>query len=103
RFHACFFGCEAGRIALKAVRFALDVGALAGGIDAVEKFFAEAFGGGADARDLGEVDAGSDDHRSAPVMVRRPCFTPLVLMRLSAMRRTSAARPFTTSTSRQLS
>jgi hypothetical protein len=36
------------------------------------------------------------------LMVRRPCFTPFVLMRTSATLRTSPDLPFTTRTSRQL-
>ena len=48
---------------------------------------AVALDGGADAGHFGQVDAGPDDHSSAPgvVMVRRPCLTPLVLIRASAM------------------
>jgi len=54
---------------------------------------------------LSKIYARSDDHSSAPVevMVSRPCFTPLVLIRASAIFLTAPAFPLTTRTSRQLS
>src|SRR5207237_9501342 len=82
----------------------VDIGDIGGGVDALDKSRAESFDGGADARHFGEIDTGAHDHLSpAPVMVSRPCLTPLVLMRMSATLRTSPALPRTTSTSRQLS
>ena len=54
---------------------------------------------------FGQVDACADNHNPAPVdvIVKRPCFTPLVLIKVSAIALTVPALPFTTSTSRQLS
>src|SRR5579863_2246545 len=86
--HAGFLGGKAAGIAFEAVGFALDIGDLGRGVDAVDETAAIARDGGADAVDFGEVHAGSQNHfSSAPdvVMVRRPCLTPLVLMRASAI------------------
>lgn len=103
--HAGFLGCEAGGIAFVTIRFPLDVGNLRGGINTAGKPTAVAFYGRANAVDFRQVDSDADDHNSAPVdvMVSRPCLTPLVLIKASAIFLTTLTRPLTTSTSRQLS
>jgi hypothetical protein len=104
-FHPRFLGGESRGIALVAVGFALDVCNFGGRIDALDEAPAVTFDRRANAVYLGEIHARSDYHNSAPVevMVRRPCLTPLVLIKASAIFLTAAAFPFTTSTSRQLS
>ena len=103
--HPRFLGGESCGIAFVAIRLALDVRDFGGRINALDEAAPVTFDGRANAVHLGEIHARSDDHNSAPVevMVRRPCFTPLVLIKASAIFFTAAAFPFTTSTSRQLS
>src|SRR5215471_110068 len=105
-FHTGFLSGETAGVALEAVGSPLHVGDLSGRVDALDEAGAIARDVGADAVHLGQVDAGPKDHfNSAPevVMVRRPCLTPLVLIRASAIFCTAPAFPRTTSTSRQLS
>jgi|SRR5579864_5313617 len=103
--HTGLFSGKTRGIALVRVRFSLDVGNFGGGINTVGKTPAVALDGGANAGDLHQVDSDADDHNSAPVdvMVRRPCLTPFVLIKASAIFLTALTRPLTTSTSRQLS
>src|SRR5271157_2979751 len=62
RLHGRFFGGEASGVALRLVRFGLAVANLAGGKDALQKPPPKALYGGSDARDLHNINAGSDDH-----------------------------------------
>ena len=104
--HAGLFGREARGVAFVAVGLALHVRDLRGREDAAGETRPEALDGGADARHLGQIHAGAHDHfRSAPevVMVSRPCLTPLALISVSAILRTSPDLPRTTMTSRQWS
>src|SRR6185369_6880467 len=92
-FHARFLGREARRIAFVTVGLTFYVSDLPGGIDAIHEARSVALDGGADAWYLRQIHTGAHDHfNSDPVvvMVSRPCFTPLVLMRASATLRTSA-------------
>src|ERR1019366_3385031 len=105
-FHAGFFGRKPRREALKLIGLPLDVGDLCRRINPFDKTRPETRDRFANPRNLAQVDARTDDHfNSAPevVVVRRPCFTPLVLISASATFRTSADLPRTTSTSRQWS
>src|SRR5258708_1858291 len=104
-FHAGFFCREPCRVPLEPVRFPLHVSDLPWGVNALDEPRSEASDGGLHSRDFGQIDTGSDDHRSAPelVIVSRPCLTPLVLMSASAIFFTAVDEPFTTRTSRQLS
>jgi len=103
--HPSFLGGESGGIAFIAVGLAFDIGDFSGRVDALDKAAAVTFDRASNTVHLGQIDARSDDHSSAPVevMVRRPCFTPLVLIKASAIFLTAPAFPLTTRTSRQLS
>src|SRR5665213_4303272 len=85
--HPRFLGGESSGVAFVAVGFALDVGDFSRRIDALDEALPVTFDGRANAVHLGEIHPRSDDHNSAPVevMVRRPCFTPLVLIKASAI------------------
>jgi hypothetical protein len=104
-FHRCFLGRKAGRVALITIRLALNVSNFGGCVNAIDKALPVAFDGVTNPMDFRQIDAETDDHNSAPVdvMVKRPCLTPLVLIKASAIFFTVLARPLTTSTSRQLS
>src|SRR4029077_3571275 len=103
--HGGLLGGKTCRIALVAIRFPLDVGDFSNGVNAIGKASTVAFDGLANAVDLRQIDSQADDHNSAPVdvMVNRPCLTPLVLIKASAIFLTALTRPLTTRTSRQLS
>src|SRR5713226_8241054 len=105
RFHSGLLGGKTRRIALVAVCFPLHIGDLGGSINSIQEAVPITFDRCTDAVHLRQVDAGSHNHSSAPVvvMVSRPCFTPLVLSKASAIFFTTLALPLTTSTSRQLS
>ena len=105
RLHPRFLGGESCGVAFKAVGLALYVGYFGGRVNALDETLSVPLDGPANAVYLGQIDARSNDHSSAPVevMVRRPCLTPLVLIKASAIFFTAAAFPFTTRTSRQLS
>src|SRR5581483_5487630 len=102
RFHAGLFRCEARGVALETIGFTFCIGDFAIGENASLETVAVAFEGFLHARDLAQIDARADDHRPAPlvVMVRRPCFTPLVEMSASASFCTCAAFPLRIRTSR---
>src|SRR3954454_19061003 len=104
--HAGFLCGKARGVAFVSIRLALHVSDLARGEDPVDELPSKALDGRSNARHLGKVHARPDDHFSSVpevVIVRRPCFTPLVLMSVSATCRTSADLPRTTTTSRQWS
>src|ERR1700676_2437389 len=87
RFHPSFFGCEPSGIAFELVGLTLDVCDFELRKNPVPEPFAKAIEGCADSIDFGKIDSRTNDHSSLPdvVSVRRPCFTPLVLMIFSAM------------------
>src|SRR5216684_340469 len=104
-FHAGFLGGEARGIAFVLVGLSLHISNLFFGVDALDESLAVPLNCLANAAHFRQIDADSNDHNSAPVevMVSRPCFTPLVLIKVSAIFFTTLALPFTTNTSRQLS
>src|ERR1700730_4947083 len=104
-FHSGFLGGETRCIALVPVGFPLHIGDLSGSINSIQEAVPITLDRCTDAVHFRQVDAGSDNHNSAPVvvMVSRPCFTPFVLSKASAIFFTMLALPLTTSTSRQLS
>src|SRR5205085_1107763 len=105
RLHPGFFRGKPPGVAFKLVSLALDIRNLARSINSLRKPLPIALNRLPNTTHLRQIDSSPENQSSAPdvVMVRRPCFTPLVLINASANFRTAPALPRTTSTSRQLS
>src|SRR5579872_543004 len=104
--HSSLLSGKTTGVSLETIGFPLHISDLRGRVDAIDKSLPVALDRRTDAIHFCQVDTGPQDHfSSAPevVSVRRPCFTPLVLISASAIFWTVAAFPRTTSTSRQLS
>src|SRR5260370_36059028 len=104
RLHARFLSGKPGSIALVLIRFALHIGDLGWSKKTIGEPLPVPFDCRANAVDFRYIDPRTDNVTPTPVVVivRRPCLTPLVEIRASAILRTSPALPFTTRTSRQL-
>jgi hypothetical protein len=104
-FHAGLLSGEARSVAFVLIGLSLYVSDLFFSVDALDESLAMPLDGLANPVHFRQVDADSNNHNSTPVevMVSLPCFTPLVLIKASAIFFTTLALPFTTNTSRQLS
>src|SRR5438067_1982076 len=86
RLHAGLFCREPGGVPLEPVGLTLDVRYLAACINTIDESVPVTFYRLANSVHFRNINTGPYNHRPAPVevIVRRPCFTPLVLMSVSA-------------------